>query len=344
MQAIAELRTDMEQLKSERQQDILRMSHTGSRAGPSRCVGDDDVAGPPRISYADSPGNFSGFTSEQLSSEEGEIHEEGPSRSVLLQSALAFGPVEEVSGDVDRPIADMVNQLFAHGMREESYKDIVEDEVTKRPGNCPALAPVECNEQILEALKSDAKRSDFRMKEVGKDILRAATIIVKSLSVLDRVAQDEGNSVVAHEVGMVNGALALLGHANYKNNLARRFNIKREINPKYSHLCSDKVPMTSLLFGDDVSQSARQIDESEKLKSKFTTKKPFPTWKPGSGKFGGGKTRGFFGKTSHRGASSRFQPYGLRKSGYKGDQRHSYPRQEAESKNSRGRGHSIPRQ
>ena len=212
--------------------------------------------------------------------------------------------------------------------------------VTKRHGNCPALAPVECNEDILEALIPDAKRLDFRMKEVGKTILQAATIIIKSLWVLDKVAQEEGNSVVAYGVGMINGALALLWYANYKNNLARCFNIKREINQKYSHLCSDKVPMTRLLFGDDVSQSARQIDKSEKLKSNITTKKTFPAWRSGFRMFGGGKTRSFLRETSSRGFSSKYQPYGQRKSGYKGDQRHSYP----SWLNSRAGGHSIPRQ
>ncbi|MPC91690.1 hypothetical protein E2C01_086745 [Portunus trituberculatus] len=116
----------------------------------------------------------------------------------------------------------------------DSYKEVAEDESTKRPGNCPALSPVQCNVQILEALKQDARKADLRMKDVNKDILKAATIIIKSLSVLDKVAQDEG-------------------HANYRNNLVRRFNIKREINQKYAHLCSDKVPMTRFLFGDDLS-------------------------------------------------------------------------------------------
>ncbi|XP_076066123.1 uncharacterized protein LOC143039747 [Oratosquilla oratoria] len=238
-----------------------------------------------------------------------------------MQSSKVFGPVEEVSGDVAKNVADMVNQIFDHGMREDTYKEIAEDESTKRPGNCPALSPVECNMQILEALKQDAKKADVRMKEVNKDITKATSIIIKSLLVLDKVAQDEGNAVVAHEVGMINGALALLGHANYRNRLVRRFNIKREINQKYSHLCSDKVPMSRFLFGDDLSQSARQIEEAEKLKSKITAKSPFPSWKPGAWKFGSGKTR-----TQFKG-HTRFQPYGQRRLGHRGDQRPYYARQ-----------------
>ena len=63
----------------------------------------------------------------------------------MLQSALAFGPVEDVSPDVDKHIAKIVHHLFDDGMWEKSYKDIVEDKVTQRPGKCSALTPVEGN-------------------------------------------------------------------------------------------------------------------------------------------------------------------------------------------------------
>ena len=185
--------------------------------------------------------------------------------------------MDDISEGIDTPLTDIVNHLFDHGMREEEYKQILEDEITKRPNNCHALAPIECNAQILEALKVEAKKADFRMKDVSKDILKAATIIIKSLIALDTIAQDDGHQGVAHEVDMISGALALLGNANHRNNLTRRFIIKREINPRYTHLCSDKVPMTRFLFGDDVSQSAKQNEESEKLKNKITTKKLFTT-------------------------------------------------------------------
>lgn len=327
LQAIAELRSDMDRLKAERRQVDLQTPDKHESPGPSTRREARPTMPPAGVH---SPGNFSGFISEEGSSEVDEIQENTPFCSVLMQTSKAFGPVDDVACDVDKHVADMVNQLFDHGMREDSYKEVAEDEITKRPGNCPALSPVECNVQILEALKQDARKADLRMKEVNKDILKAATIIIRSITVLDKVAQDEGNAVVAHEVGMINGALALLGHANYRNNLVRRFNIKREINPKYAHLCSDKVPMTRFLFGDDLSQSAKQIEEAEKLKSKITSKPSFPSWKPGTWKFGGGKTRSPFGRTTPRGFSARFHPYAHRRQGHKGDQRLSFPRQDAD--------------
>lgn len=330
MDALAALRNDMVKLKEER----------GAADAEAVAAADDvNKTHVSQVVPSPSPTGFSGFTpgEHDLSSDDSDSHDDGRPDSVLMQCARAYGPVMEVSGGINQHVADMVNHVFAHGLREEEYKEILEDDAAKRPDNCHALAPVDCNSQVLDALKTDAKKTDFRLKDVGKDITTAATLLTKSLTVLDRIAQT-GQQDVAQEVGMLNGALALLGHANHKNNLARRFIIKHEINQKYAHLCSDKVPMTRLLFGDDVSLEAKHIEESEKLKNKFAPKKPLFT-----NKFAHGKFRGSSGRQPYKGFMNRFHPYGQRTHGPRSDHRQPLPRQSHETKNSRGRGHN-PRQ
>ena len=172
---------------------------------------------------------------------------------------------------------------------------------------------------------------------MSANVIKAGTIITKSLLALDKVAQ-EGHPEVAKEVGMLNGALALLGHANHRNNLARRFLIKREINQKYSYLCSDKVPMSRFLFGDDVSQVAKQIEDTERLKNKITPKKQANSWR-----FTSGRSRSFWGKNVQRNYFGRFQPYGMQRLGFRGGQRPALARQDSEPKNAKGRGSTRPR-
>ncbi|MPC54872.1 hypothetical protein E2C01_048800 [Portunus trituberculatus] len=324
MKALAASCSDMDKLKEER---IL---------GPS--CGADDAAAPDGVNIrpagqevppSSSPTGSSGFIPAVhcLSSMTMTLR---MTCSLIVSSCSVpglTGPVDEVSAGIDKHVAD-VNHVFDNGLREEEYKEILDDVATKRPDNCHALAPVNCNSQVLDALKTDDKKADFRMKDVGKDIIKAATILTKSLTVLDKIAQI-GQPDVAHEVGMLNGGLALLGNTNHKNNLAHRFIIKRKINQKYAHLCSDKMPMTHLLFDDDVSQSAKHTEESEMLKSKIVTRKPLPTWK-----FGASKFRGSSGNMPYIGFMSRFHPYGQWTFGH---------RQGSEAKHSRGRGHN-PRQ
>lgn len=324
MLALAELREDVNKLKTER-----------SVSSPAPAVVNEGAGTSTGERRPRSPVYFEGF---QDSASEGEQVRQDTGASVLLQAAKAFGPADEVSADIDPKVAEMVNFVFDFGLREDDYKAICEDDVVKRPGNCSALAPVACNPQVLEALRADAKKADFRLKDVNKDIQRAATIIVKSLLRLDKVAQDEGNTVVAHEVSLLNGALALLGNANHKNNIARRFVMKRELNQKYAHLCSEKVPMSRFLFGDDVSLSAKQIEDSEKLRSKISMKKPASAWK-----FPGSRSRGLWGRPAHRGWSSRVQPYVTMRPSHRSGLQSGPPRLNTDSKNGRGRPQYRPR-
>ena len=324
LDALADLRGEVEALKADRQQ--------ASPSPPTQLHAGDSTLGASGPSPLCSPATFSGFSAG--ASEVGAMPAPPASAdSTLIQGTKTFGPPDMVTANIDSRVAEMVNFLFDNGMREEDYKAICEDEAVKRPDNCHALAPVDCNPQVLEALKLDARRTDFRLKEVNKDILRASTIIMKSLVALDDIAEQEGNAKVAHEVSLLNGALALLGNANHRNNLARRSVMKREINYKYAHLCSDKVPITRFLFGDDVSQTARQIEETDKLRTKFSQKRPafpfkFPSKRPG----------GYWNRAPGKVSFPRFQPYGHQRFGSRAAPRQPPARHDVDSKNAKGRG------
>ncbi|MPC60071.1 hypothetical protein E2C01_054107 [Portunus trituberculatus] len=177
MDAIGKLRGDMEKQKAERYQgtqDSLRAGGsvpTGS-SDPNTCLTGRPLR--PEGLQADFAGSNAGFS--------------GFSPDGTVEPCVLWGPRGlQAQGFKSCP------RSKCSGMHEDYYREVLEDDNTKRPGNCPALDPVECNSQILEALKSDAKRADFHLKEVGKGLLKAATIIVKLLTVLDNFTQ-EGNS------------------------------------------------------------------------------------------------------------------------------------------------------
>ncbi|MPC59659.1 hypothetical protein E2C01_053683 [Portunus trituberculatus] len=213
-------------------------------------------------------------------------------------------------------------------------------------GTAPSLALImgainELKREMDKLKRDDVKKADYCLHEVDKDITKAATILVKLLTVLDKVARDGELNVMAQEVAKLNGAL--LGNAHYRHNLTRRTIISRDINPKYSHLCSEKAPLTGLLFGEDLSQTAKQIEEADRLRGKFSTKECSPFWSSTYGRFGGGRQWGYFGKVPSRGGSSRFQPYEPRRGAAGRDARLYYPGPSSTSKNLRDQGQYLPR-
>lgn len=42
------------------------------------------------------------------------------------------GPQMTAQGEIDKQVANMLNHLFDNSLREEDYKDILEDDITKR--------------------------------------------------------------------------------------------------------------------------------------------------------------------------------------------------------------------
>ena len=64
-------------------------------------------------------------------------------------------------------------------------------------------------------------------------------------------------------------SVAIIVYANNELNLRRRELIKPDLNRQYASLCSTQVPVTGLLFGDNLSQQCKDIQETNKLGQKF---------------------------------------------------------------------------
>ena len=60
-------------------------------------------------------------------------------------------------------------------------------------------------------------------------------------------------------------ALVLLGHSQYELSLKRREAIKPSLKREDAALCSTNVPVTLLLFGDDLQQQLNNIKASNKI-------------------------------------------------------------------------------
>jgi hypothetical protein len=66
-------------------------------------------------------------------------------------------------------------------------------------------------------------------------------------------------------VDKVNDSLALLGQANRQINLIRKNLLKVELKCEYTYLCNHQIPYTNQLFGDDVSNAAKEIEDAAKI-------------------------------------------------------------------------------
>lgn len=174
----------------------------------------------------------------------------------------------EICGDnIDSALAESVTEFFVNGIDEERYVELVKDEKTPRPSNCDGLVTVKTNQLIWDALGSNARTNDKKLQNIETAIVKAATILVKTVNKM--ATFEEKDEKIGECIDECSDVMALLGHANKQINWTRRDLLKPEIKDEYVHLCNHTRPFTKELFGDDVSKSAKEIEECAKISSKI---------------------------------------------------------------------------
>jgi len=157
----------------------------------------------------------------------------------------------------------------------------VKDETCPRPGNCEGLMVARMNKLVWDVMSPQSRSLDKKMQQIATSAVKAGVHLTKTMSMLVDVDKDSFNEDRKKEIlDGCNDALALMGHANYQVNMTRRDLLRPELKREYSHLCTHSLPVTKELFGDDISKTAREIEDSAKIGFKM------------SGQYGRGNYRG----------------------------------------------------
>ena len=169
---------------------------------------------------------------------------------------------------LDDFLAENITDLFRNGMNEDQYIELTKDENTARPENCEGLTIVRTNQLIWNVLSPMAQTADKKLQFIEKSVIKAAIILTKTVNEMaqnDQVAEKDDGPNMNEYIDKCNDVLALLGHANRQINTTRRDFPKPELMSEYLHLCSHSVPFTKWLFGDDVSKTAKDIEDCSKI-------------------------------------------------------------------------------
>ena len=186
--------------------------------------------------------------------------------SELLQQFIEQAEAEEqMDTDVDPRVATIVNKVFRKKIDKDAFKKLTTKIETSRPKNCEGLAQVTTNSMLWPSLSEHAKGNDRKLQNCQKGIVKAGAVVSKMLDSLVKIKGDASKLQVPSLLSMANDALSLIGSTNYAINMMRRDLIKPELKESYRRLCSDTIPFTTELFGDDLAKSAKEIGETAKL-------------------------------------------------------------------------------
>ena len=113
----------------------------------------------------------------------------------------------------------------------------------------------------MEKLPHRVKRADVKTALIQRAVVKAATAITLSTH---RVAKPE----CARKRAMYDDnteALAMLGYAARELSIKRRQAIRPHLPRQLAGLCAETVPITTKLFGDNLSASVKEVKELDRI-------------------------------------------------------------------------------
>ena len=185
----------------------------------------------------------------------------------------------------------------------------------KIPVNCDLACPPLVNSEIWKVLDKRAQSQDRGIVDIQNLVATGMTPIIKLAEILKPHIQ--GNKEART---MIADALTVMGQVQFNLSVRRRYLIRPNLKKKYSALCNVSTPVTTKLFGDDISKDIKNCDSMSYFgKDQYGYKGPrgrgnrFPYRRgsygdranqlPGTSSYGS-YGYGGYGPTQHR-----YQPY-----------------------------------
>ena len=163
---------------------------------------------------------------------------------------------EHTDQDVSDKLAKLVNKRWSEKLTSDKLTEKLKKH--SRPGDLSSLVAPRVNPEIWANMGHTARRVDLRASNTQNILAKEDTIIAKCTENLLKAREKDAKKIDLDE-------MALLGHSQYELSLKRREAIKPSLKKEYAALCSTNVPVTSLLFGDDLQQQLNNIKASNKI-------------------------------------------------------------------------------
>jgi hypothetical protein len=173
---------------------------------------------------------------------------------------------DTVDVKINDDIADVVNGFVREGISDEKYSEIMKS--IARSEHCTSLTKTGVNQLVWDLLLPQTKSFNSVIQQHQETIIKAASNVTKLLNKLKQVdSSNEEKCKQDRQACMDMGmeSLALMAQYNKMTNLKRKEYQQFDLSPQYHHLCSASVPFTDQLYGDNVCQKSKEIQDMNRL-------------------------------------------------------------------------------
>ena len=182
----------------------------------------------------------------------------------------AFADQLELETDAGPPlstqVADILQSIATKRLPEDKMRDKIG--AIKLPPNCPALVSVRVNPEIWDKLRAVTRSRDLRMQRVHVRLVKSLGAMAYAIDGITSLLSKIDGSVRPDVKSALNGILdAFLLEAGAVQELHQRRKelIKSDLDDKFQRLCGPDVPVSNLLFGNDLAKLIKDIVDTAKL-------------------------------------------------------------------------------
>jgi len=228
-----------------------------------------------------------------LADEEEEEEKEEGELDWVEEFAREYGAEEDTGPAVADNLASLVERMVTVRMPEEKSKPMLDSLL--RPANVPMLVNPRVNGDIWSKLKTETKSTDLKISKIGEKVVKmlvANINVTAKLSALKASVLGETRKAVKDLTKLSLDAIQVGAIALQDINQKRRDLMRNDLHPSYRSLCNTPKEESDTLFGEDLAEKVKSINQAKNLGNKITET---PTYNKGSKK-------AFLGR-------GRYQPY-----------------------------------
>ena len=182
---------------------------------------------------------------------------------LLDEIAQSLNETEPTGDPVSEKLALIANKRWNHKLSDDQLKEKAEK--YPRPANCDKVVCPRINPEIWAKLPRPARSDDHKLFRVQAQLGTVTNLVVQATDMLLKAKSDPKKLKIDDLVRMNTDAVALISHTSHEIAQRRRETIKPHLHRDYIELCAQEVPVTSLLFGDDLQTELTRIRATNRI-------------------------------------------------------------------------------
>ena len=137
---------------------------------------------------------------------------------------------------------------------------------------------VQVNPEILNTASIQTKKQDTAFKSLQTEIMKGLMASCAAYTQLFKVSKQDTMSKkdVSRILKPMADAISLQANTSHSIDVDRRLSFKKDIKDDFASLCTSSYPVEDMLFGQELQEKIKSVDETAKLKLKVSLTKPKP--------------------------------------------------------------------